>query len=246
MTDPLVDGSPAADTLVFFYDVDNTLLDNDRLKSEVDAQLDRLLGITWSDTFWRLYEEVRQERDVVDIPETLRRFAALCPDETLCSRAHAIFAEVDFAAYLYPGALGALAHTAQFGTNVILSDGDLVFQRDKIEKSGIADAADCQVRIYTHKEQHLSELLADFPAAQYLMVDDKPRIGKAMKPLLGNRLHIVFVCQGKYAYDAAGRTDFQPDLTLAGIADIAAYSAAEFRSGQFHRQGDCRPPIIGG
>ena len=241
MTVPAPDPSATA-TLVFFYDVDNTLLDNDRLKSEVDAQLDTLLGIAWSDTFWRLYEEVRQERDVVDIPETLRRFAELCPDGTICSHAHAVFADVDFTAYLYPGALAALAHTAQFGTNVILSDGDLVFQRDKIEKSGIAEAADCHVRIYTHKEQHLTELLADFPAAQYLMVDDKPRIGKAMKPLLGNRLHIVFVCQGKYAYDAAGRTDFQPDLTLAGIADICDYEAAEFRSGQFHRQGQCNPP----
>ncbi|MDQ2809769.1 MAG: HAD family hydrolase [Chloroflexota bacterium] len=245
MTASHPDGSPTAGSLVFFYDVDNTLLDNDRLKAEVDAQLDQLLGIAWSDTFWRLYEAVRQERDVVDIPETLRRFAELCPDATICSQAHAVFAEVDFAAYLYPGALEALAHTAQFGTNVILSDGDLVFQRAKIEQSGIAEAADCHVRIYTHKEQHLSELLADFPAAQYLMVDDKPRIGKAMKPLLGNRLHIVFVCQGKYAYDAAGRTDFQPDLTLAGIADIAAYSAAEFRSGQFHRQGQCNPPASG-
>jgi len=242
MTAPQPDTAPAADTLVFFYDVDNTLLDNDRLKSEVDAQLDGLLGVAWSDTFWRLYEAVRQEGGVVDIPETLRRFAELCPDGTICAQAHAIFAEVDFAAYLYPGALAALAHTAQFGTNVILSDGDLVFQRDKIEKSGIAEAADCHVRIYTHKEQHLTELLTDFPAAQYLMVDDKPRIGKAMKPLLGNRLHIVFVCQGKYAYDAAGRADFQPDLTLAGIADIQDYEAAEFRSGQFHRQGVCHPP----
>lgn len=233
---PAADSGPSA--LVFLYDVDNTLLDNDRLKDDVDARLDRVLGIEASDLFWRIYEEVRQQEDVVDIPEAVRRFKAQCTNGRICDDVESTFADVDFRRYVYPGALEALAHTARFGTNVILSDGDQVFQRRKIVESGIAAAAR-HVLIYVHKEQHVAEIRARFPADHYVLIDDKPRILKVMPGMFGARLTTVLVCQGKYAHDAAARAGLEPDLTVAGIGDLCAYSAQEFHTCTFHRQGTC-------
>lgn len=232
------DSSPTAD-LVFLYDVDNTLLNNDTLKQDLDAQLDALLGVPESDLFWRIYEDVREEEDVVDIPEALRRFEAQCTNRPLCLSIRSVFDRVDFRRYIYPGALDTLRYTASLGTNVILSDGDQVFQRRKIEESGIADAAACHVLIYVHKEEHVDEIRARFPARYYVMVDDKPRILKALPPRFGGDLRTVFVCQGKYARDPQRPADLVPDLTIAGIADLQAYSAEELRTGRFHHQGPC-------
>ena len=225
--------------LVFLYDIDNTLLNNDQLKSDIDTRLFRELGAEWSDLFWKIYEIVRREEDVVDIPEAIRRFEANCPDDAACKTVHDTFQELDFRRYVYPGALEALQHTAQMGTNVILSDGDPVFQRRKAEESGIAAAAEGHVLIYVHKEQHVDEILSWFCADRYVQIDDKPRILKAMPRLLGSRLVTVFVCQGHYAHDPQMRADFAPDLTLTGIGDILEYGADEFRTGDFHRQGAC-------
>jgi FMN phosphatase YigB (HAD superfamily) len=232
------DSSPTTD-LVFLYDVDNTLLNNDALKHDLDTQLDALLGVPESDLFWRIYEDVREEEDVVDIPEALRRFEEQCTDRPLCLSIRAVFEQVDFPHYLYPGALDTLRYTASLGTNVILSDGDQVFQRRKIEESGIADAAACHVLIYVHKEEHVHEIRVRYPARHYVMVDDKPRILKALPTRFGGDLHTVFVCQGKYARDPQRPADLVPDLTLAGIADLQEYSADELRTGRFYRQGTC-------
>lgn len=236
---PAVDGAASSPDLVFLYDVDNTLLNNDRLKADADTRLDMLLGIEWSDLFWRIYEDVRQEEDVVDIPEAIRRFESDCSNWRVCQGVRATFEEVDFPSYLYPGALAALRHTAQFGVNVVVSDGDPVFQRRKIEESGISTAAGGNVLIYVHKEEHTAKIIERFPGRRYIMVDDKPRILRAMPPRMPADLLTVFVCQGRYAHDATGRADFHPDLILSSIGDMCEYDAEEFKTGEFHRQGSC-------
>ena len=227
--------------IAFLYDVDNTLLDNDRIKDDADAQLHKLLGDTWSTVFWDIYEEVRHQEDVVDIPEAVRRFENQCTDPHVCMGVRQVFEKIDFPSYVYPGALDTLRYTAGLGTNVILSDGDPVFQRRKIEKSGIAAAAAGHILIYIHKEQHVDEIQAQFPAGRYILIDDKPRILKAMPGLFGPRLCTVFVCQGRYAQDPAARAGLNPALTLAHIADLRHYTAADFEAGHFAVQGECPP-----
>jgi hypothetical protein len=235
---PAKPGRPT-ESLTFLYDVDNTLLNNDQLKADIDTRLFSLLGDRWSDLFWTIYEDVRHQEDVVDIPEAVHRFQQECHDQAVCSGVADAFQQIDFRHYVYPGALDALAYTATLGTNVIVSDGDPVFQCRKIEESGLAAAAGGHVLIYIHKEQHVAEITGQFPADHYVIVDDKPRILKAMPPLFGPRLVTVFVCQGHYAHDPGGRTDFSPALTLGSIRDIHDYPLAEFLSGAFHKQGAC-------
>src|ERR1022692_5316384 len=106
-----------------------------------------------------------------------------------------------FAARLYPGALETIAHLDRWGPTVILSDGDVVFQPRKVQRSGLWEAVDGRVLIYIHKEQMLTEVEQRYPAHHFVMVDDKLRILAAMKTVLGNRLTTVFPRQGHYALD---------------------------------------------
>ncbi len=216
---------PPDDAIVFLFDVDNTLLDNDALKADLHAQLGTLLGPALNARFWDLYEAVRQERDVVDLPLALQRFAPLCPDPALAARARAIVMDYPFASRLYPATLAALAHARALGAPAILSDGDAVYQPRKIERSGLLAEVGGRALVYVHKEAHLAEVMAAWPAALYVAVDDKARILAALVEQEPRRFVTVHVRQGHYADDAPAGPE--PDITLAGIGGLQALSAAD-------------------
>lgn len=216
---------PPDESIVFLFDVDNTLLDNDALKDDLHAQLGSALGPALNARFWGLYETVRQERDVVDLPLTLARFAPLCPDAALAERARAIVMGYPFASRLYPTSLAALAHARALGTPAILSDGDALYQPLKIARSGLAAEVAGRVLVYIHKEQHVAAVMAAWPAALYVAVDDKARILAALVERQPRRFVTVHVRQGHYADDPPDGPP--PDFTLAGIGDLPQLSAAD-------------------
>ncbi|MGH2376911.1 MAG: HAD family hydrolase [Candidatus Limnocylindria bacterium] len=200
------------------FDVDNTLLDNDRLKADLAASLAYDLGAGPAADFARLYEQVRIDEDgVVDYPETLRRFAARHP--ALAHRANALINGVAFDAYVYPGALRVIADCRATGRPVVLSDGDPIYQVAKIERSGIAAAVAGDVLVFDHKERHVDEVIGRFPASRYLMVEDKAPTLALMKAQLGERLVTVHVRQGHYATEETA--GFVPDFSIASVGDLA-------------------------
>lgn len=211
------------DRLVSLIDVDNTLLDNDAAKAEIGRRLLDLLGDDGAAAFWSAYEAVRAELTVVDIPRSIHR--ALPPGTSLELRAELadLFMRFPFADYIYPGALEAIAWLKWLGPVVILSDGDPVFQPNKINRAGLAEAVDGHVLVYTHKEEHLIEIAAAFPASRYLLVDDKPRVIErvtARADELGAPLQTVLVRQGKYAAEV-GEGDFAgATWTCSTIAEV--------------------------
>src|SRR5258708_34482545 len=93
--------------------------------------------------------------------------------------------EYPFASRLFPQALEAIAHLSTLGLPVVLSDGDVVFQPRKIQRSGIWNAVQGRVLIYMHKERALDAMQRRYPARSYVMVDDKARLLAAMKRVLG-------------------------------------------------------------
>jgi FMN phosphatase YigB (HAD superfamily) len=214
-------------TLVFLIDVDNTLLDNDRVKAGMGSEILRLAGEAGSEQFWNLYEEVRRELDYVDVPLTLARFRGLRPDLRTFPQLSATLLGYPFENDLYPAALEVVDHLKALGTVVILSDGDPVFQPAKIGRIGVADAVDSNVLIYAHKEEHLDEVISLYPAGHYVLVDDKPGILSRIKKVLEHRLTTIHVRQGKYAQ--AETDDIPPDLTLDGIADVLLLGEADFQ-----------------
>lgn len=188
---------PGQPRLTFFLDVDNTLLDNDAAKLEMNRELAALLGEAAADDFWRMYEAIRAEETVVDIPTTISRY---CRDEPERRFAIAdLFMTFDFRRFVYPDAFAVLSCLRSFGKTAILSDGDPLYQAAKIHRSGLADAVEGHVAVYPHKEQHLTELAAAYPADQFIFIDDKPAVLQKIAAAAPFPASTFFIRQGKYA-----------------------------------------------
>jgi FMN phosphatase YigB (HAD superfamily) len=216
------------DRVVFFLDCDNTLLDNDALKEDLAARLRALLGERLAARFWEDYEAVRQEAGGVDLPLTFARFRSACPDAALHARVVATVMDYPFAERLYPETLETLAYLREIGLPVILSDGDNAYQPRKIAASGLAAAVDGRVAIYVHKEEHLDEVMARWPAPFYVMVDDKPRILATLKRMHPDRFVTVQIVRGHYA-NTSERFEPAPDLVLPEIGALRGVSLAQLR-----------------
>ncbi len=213
--------------LGFLLDVDNTLLDNDALKSYLSDRLQETLGAEGATMFWELYEEVRHARDVVDLPLTVERYVVRTGDAAAGTALRRVLDTIPFARFVYPHALDTLDHLKTLGATTILSDGDSVFQARKIERSGLAAAVDNHVLIYIHKEDHLDEVAMAQPADHTVLVDDKARILANVKRILGDRVTTVHVLQGHYAHESVP-DGFTPDIEVQDIGDLRAMDAARF------------------
>jgi FMN phosphatase YigB (HAD superfamily) len=211
--------------LVVLFDVDNTLLDNDRIIADLRAHLARDFGAASADRYWAIFEALRSELGYADYLGALQRYrAAVEADDPAAHRLLSVstfLIDYPFAARLYPRALEVVARFGRLGPTVILSDGDVVFQPRKVKRSGLWDAVCGRVLIYVHKEQMLDAVQRSYPAARYVMIDDKQRVLTAMKEILGDRLVTVFPRQGHYALDPANVARYPaPDLSVDAIGDL--------------------------
>ena len=206
--------------VVFLLDVDNTLLDNDRFKADLDARLLRDFGAEGRDRYWAAYESERARLGYADYLAALQAFRQGLDDDPDLLQMSAFMLDYPFAERLYPGALEAISNLHALGTPVVLSDGDVVFQPRKVQRSGLWEAMQGRVLIYLHKEQMLDAVQRRFPARHYVMIDDKPKLLAAMKTAMGERLTTVFVRQGHYATEAGVEAILPPpDLGIERIGD---------------------------
>jgi FMN phosphatase YigB (HAD superfamily) len=206
---------------VFLLDVDNTLLDNDSVTADLKKHLIDSFGDQRARRYWELFEQLRGELGYADYLGALQRYRVENPRDTGLLEASLFLLHYPFANRIYPGALDAIHDLERRGRVAILSDGDVVFQPRKIERSGLWGAVDGNVLIYIHKEQMLDDVERRYPAERYVMVDDKIRILTAMKKIWGDRLTTVFVRQGHYALDARSVAGYRPaDVTLEQIGDL--------------------------
>ncbi|MGB6605716.1 MAG: HAD family hydrolase [Steroidobacteraceae bacterium] len=220
----------AAFDTVFLFDVDNTLLDNDAVQEDLSAHLERQFGSHSRDRYWAIFEELRAELGYADYLGALQRYRLENLDEPHVMRISSFLVDYPFAQRLYCGALAALARCERLGRTVILSDGDVVFQPRKVQRSGLWEAVDGRVLIYLHKEQMLPAVERRYPARHYVMVDDKLRILTAMKSFWAARLTTVFVRQGHYAHDRQA---------------LGAYPAADLALDAIGELGSCELPAAG-
>jgi FMN phosphatase YigB (HAD superfamily) len=216
----------APDDVVFLVDVDNTLIDNDRVVDDLRFHLGREFGAESAGRYWSLFEQLRDELGYADYLGALQRYRQEFADQG--PHAHQLLlvsgflVDYPFADRVYPGALEALAALRAAGPTVILSDGDVVFQPRKIQRSGLWRAVEGRVLIHVHKELMLDEVRRAFPARRYVLVDDKPRILGAVKAAWGDAVTTVFPRQGHYAFDAAELARHPaPDITVDHIGDLA-------------------------
>jgi len=217
-----------ADGVVFLLDVDNTLLDNDRVQDDLRNHLEREFGTASRDRYWAIFEQLLAELGYADYLGALQRYrceeASGSMNDPRLLLMSSFLVDYPFADRLYLGALDAIAHLRTRGLTVILSDGDVVFQPRKVQRSGLWESVEGRVLIYIHKEQMLVDLERRYPARHYVMVDDKLRILAAMKRILQDRLTTVFPRQGHYALDPHNLSAYPPaDLAIERIGDLINY-----------------------
>ena len=219
--------------LVFMIDLDNTILDNDGVKKDLKKRMLEILGDALSARFWELYESVRNDLDVIDFFEQMKRLRAEVPDDkhAVVDAATDALAEWDFSVRLYPKAIETVLHLKSIGLPLVLSDGDPVFQPTKIHKCGVTEAVNGRVFIFAHKERYLPAVEAQFKARPYVLIDDKPGILMRSKAALGAKLTTVHVLQGKYALDTKYAVDYKADIVTKNFSDLLGYGAAEFQRG---------------
>ncbi len=207
--------------IVFLFDVDNTLLDNDQVQDDLRQHIADEYGALARDRYWAIFEELRGELGYADYLGALERYRVEQIHDPTVLRMSSWLVDYPFASRLYPQALEAVQHVGQWGPAVVLSDGDAVFQPRKIDKSGIWEAFQDRVLIYIHKEQELDDVERFYPARRYVLIDDKIRILHAVKQLWGERVTTVFPRQGHYAHDPKELAAHPPaDITIERIGDL--------------------------
>jgi FMN phosphatase YigB (HAD superfamily) len=209
--------------VVFLFDVDNTLIDNDRVQADLKEHLEQTYGVAARYRYWEILEGLRSELGYVDYLGALERFRIEEIHRPDVLRMSSWLVDYPFADRLYPDALDTVKHVRQWGAAVILSDGDAVFQPRKVERSGLWQAFEDRVLIYVHKEQELDDVERFYPADHYVLIDDKLRILAAVKKIWKERVTTVFPKQGQYAFDPNILAECPPaDIELAKIGDLLA------------------------
>jgi len=219
--------------VVFLVDVDNTLLDNDHIQDDLKRHLEREFGALCRDRYWAILEALFVELGYRDYLGALQRYRTEHPHDVHLMAMSSYLVDYPFANRLYAGALDVLEKLRAWGPTVILSDGDVVFQPRKVQRSGIWEAVDGHVLIYIHKEEELDDVARRYPAQHYVLVDDKPRILAAVKEAWGERVTTIFPRQGQYARDAKA---YRPaDLTVERIGDLLTHDLSELLSPEVTR-----------
>lgn len=224
-----------SDPTVFLVDVDNTLLDNDRIQADLRRHLEREFGAACRDRYWTILEQLFTELGYRDYLGALQRYRVEHPQDIHLLSMSSYLVDYPFANRLYPGALDVLERLRGCGQTVILSDGDVVFQPRKVERSGIFEAVDGHVLIYIHKEEELGDVEQRYPAARYVLVDDKPRILAAVKKVWGERVTTILPRQGQFALAADASSYPAADLTVERIGDLVEYDLPALLAGNQRR-----------
>ncbi len=221
---PPSSGMMAKENMVFLFDVDNTLLDNDVVQNDLKSHLEHEFGADVQERYWAIFEELHAECGYSDHLGTLQRYRLEERFDPRLLTMSSYLMDYPFADRLYPDAFKVLTRAGLWGPTVILTDGDAVFQPRKVQRSGLWDAVEGRVLIYIHKEQMLDEIEKRYPASHYVMVDDKLRILTAMKEFWGERLTTVWPRQGHYALDRKVVTTFpRADISIEHIGDLVHF-----------------------
>lgn len=215
--------------IVFFFDIDNTLLDNDRVTKDIKTKLDTVVGETAQKRYWEIFEELRNQQGYADYLAALQKFRFEDKFDPKLIYLSLFLTDYPFANRIFPSALDVIDRANEWGQAVILSDGDVVFQPRKAFRAGLLDAVGGRALIYVHKETELDDVEKRFPAEHYVMFDDKLRILEAMKKVWGAKLTTVFVKQGHYAFEPGVEEKYaKADITIDHIGEALTITREQF------------------
>lgn len=215
--------------VVFLFDVDNTLLDNDRVIADLRQHLKREVGPKDARHYWDIFERLRTKLGYADYLGALQRYRSGHPHDLRLLTVSRFLINYPFANRLLPNSLDVIERVKRWGTAVLLTDGDVVFQPRKVDCSGLYEAVGGHALIYVHKEHELADVEARYPSDHYVLVDDKLRILAAVKKVWRRRVTTVFVRQGHYALDPKILATYPAaDTTVERIGDLLNYDRRDF------------------
>jgi FMN phosphatase YigB (HAD superfamily) len=213
--------STSPQKVVFLFDVDNTLLNNDQVTRDLQNHLEREVGPAEAKRYWTIFENQRCELGYADYLGALQRFRTEYPHNLRLLTVSSFLINYPFANRLYPNSLDAIAKAKSWGQTALLTDGDVVFQPRKVERSGLLEAVENHVLVYVHKQNELADVARRYPSQHYVVVDDKLRLLTAIKEIWKKRVTTVFVKQGHYALDPKIIASCPPaDVSLERIGDF--------------------------
>jgi FMN phosphatase YigB (HAD superfamily) len=219
--------------VVFLFDVDNTLLNNDAVTGDIREYLEREVGPRRNKSYWMIFERLRSTLGYADYLGALQRYRRDYPHDLHLLQLSRFLINYPFANRLYPGSLDAIRHLKKWGPAALLSDGDVVFQPRKVERSSLLEAVEGRAMIYVHKEKELKDVERRHPAHHYVLIDDKLRILTAVKEIWRARVTTVFVRQGHYALDPKILAKYPPaDVDIQSIGDIVKLELEELVCGR--------------
>lgn len=222
-----------AHPVAFLVDVDNTLLDNDRFRLDIQEHFEREYGVACRDRYWAIQEQLFVDLGYRDYLGAVQRCWLEHPDDVRALELAGYLLDYPFADRVYRGALDVLDRLRTWGPTVVLTDGDAVFQPHKVRRSGIRDAVGGNVLVYVHKEEELDDVERRYPAEHYVVVDDKLRILTAVKQSWGDRVTTVFPRQGQFAHDPEViASNPPPDVIIGGIGELLAYDLPDLVGGR--------------
>jgi FMN phosphatase YigB (HAD superfamily) len=220
-----VNRADASSRTVFLFDVDNTLVDNDRVADDLQRHLRQKVGDECAQRYWEIFEQLRSELGYADYLGALQRYRIERPRDPKLLEVSYFMVNYPFANRLFPESLDAIEYARRLGQAVILSDGDVVFQPRKVDRSGLYDDFEGHVLIYVHKELELADVEEKYPALHYVMIDDKVRLLAAVKQYWGARVTTIFPRQGHYALDPELVAQYpKPDIIIERIGELQEYS----------------------
>jgi FMN phosphatase YigB (HAD superfamily) len=221
--------------IVFLFDVDNTLLDNDRVTADLKRHLEQTMGHERQENYWTIFERLRTELGYADYLGALQRYRIEHPRDPQVLTVSHFLVNYPFANRVFPNALDIVEHVRRWGQAVILTDGDVVFQPRKIERSGLSEAVEGHVLVYIHKERELDDVERRYPADHYVLIDDKRNILTAVKKVWGSRVTTVFPRQGHYARDPHLLKSYPPaDVSIDRIGDLLQYELPQLVRASAH------------
>jgi len=202
---------------LFLVDLDNTLLNNDAVKAEIRKSLITVLGQSDAQHFWDHYNAIRTKTNLVDFPSAIKKYCEEKNAKTCDIRLKKIFHSINFKQALYPNVENVLNHLKTKGEVALFTEGDMIYQKVKIEKSGVGAMVN-HIYHFEHKLEHFEAIKKKFHTYHIVVIDDRSETLMKLKALYPE-ITIVEVCQGHYS-DVDHKPHPELDKTIESIGDL--------------------------